>query len=70
MKRLKWNEMQPPLKVGDIVWVLKDLTPRGIWSIRHVVEEHPGRDGTTRVVTVRTDYGTLNRPATALVNVF
>ena len=30
MKRPKWNKMQPPLKVGDIVWVLKDLTPRGI----------------------------------------
>ena len=70
MKRPKWNEMQPPLKVGDIVWVLKDLTPRGIWPIGRVVEEHPGRDGTTRVVTVRTAYGTLNRPATALVKVF
>ena len=70
MKRPKWNETQPPLKVGDIVWVLKDLTPRGIWPIGRVVEEHPGRDGTTRVVTVRTSHGTLNRPATALVKVF
>ena len=70
MKRPTLNEMQPPLKVGDIVWVLKDLTLRGIWPIGRVVEENTGRDGTTRVMTVRTAYGTLNRPATALVKVF
>ena len=45
-------------------------TPRGIWPIGRVMEEHPRRDGTTRVVTVRTACGTLSRPATALVKVF
>ena len=62
--------MQPPLKVAHTVWLLKDLTPRGIWPIVLVVEEHSGGDGTTRVVTVRTAYGTFNRPTTAFVKVF
>ena len=70
MKRPKWNEMQPPLKVAHIVWLLKDITPRGIWPIVRLVEEHPGGDGTTRVVTVRTAYGTFNRPATVLLRFF
>ena len=52
------------------MWVLKDLTPRGIWSIGRVVDEHRGRDGITRVMTVRTTYDTLNRPAAGLVKVF
>ena len=52
------------------MWVLGDLTPRGIWPNGHVVEEHPGRGGTTRVVTVRTSYGTFNRPANFFVKVF
>ena len=28
MKRPKWNEMQPPMKVAHILWLLKDITPR------------------------------------------
>ena len=70
MKRPKWNEMQPPLKVAHIVWLLKELTPQGIWPILRVAEEHPGGDGTARVVTVRTAHGTFNHPTTAFVKVF
>ena len=62
--------MQPPLKVGDIVCVLKDLTPQGIWPIGRVVEEYPGKDGTRRVVTVRAAHGTLNRPLPLLLRFF
>ena len=39
LKRRKWTDNnQPPLKLGDVVWVLKDLTPRGIWPLGRVVE--------------------------------
>ena len=70
MKRPKWIEMQPSLKVGDILWVHKDLTPRSIWSIGHVKEEPPGRDGTTRVVTVRSAYGYFSLPLSLLLRFF
>ena len=62
-QRSKWNQDQHPLQVGDIVWVLKDLTPRGIWPLGRIVSLHPGPDGTTRVCSVRTAYGTFERPA-------
>ena len=46
LKRSKWNENnQSPLKVNDVVWILKDMTPRGIWPLGRVLEVYPGRDG-------------------------
>ena len=70
LKRTKWNFAEEPLKRGDVVLILNDRTPRGIWPLGRVTAEHPGRDGTTRVVTVRTAYGTFDRPASALALVF
>ena len=57
LKRTKWNFAEELLKRGVVVWILRDRTPRGIWPLGRVTAEHPGRDGTTRVVTVRTAYG-------------
>ena len=53
-KRQKWRTASQPLKVDDIVWVLKHLTPRGIWPLGRVTKTYPGRDGTVRVCTVQT----------------
>ena len=53
-QRSKWsNSNDRQLKVDDIVWVLKDQTPRGIWPLGRVMETTPGRDGETRVVKVK-----------------
>ena len=70
-RRSKWsNSNDRPLKVDDIVWVLKDQTPRGIWPLGRVMETTPGRDGETRVVKVKTAYGTFVRPVSGLARVF
>ena len=69
-QRSKWNQDHHPLQVGDFVWVLKNLTPRGIWPLRRIVSLHPGSDGITRVCSVRTAYGTFERPAVSLSRVF
>ena len=61
---------QPPLKVGDDVWVLKDLTPRGIWPLGRVMETSPGRDGEVRVAKVKTAYGSFVRPVAGLARYF
>ena len=71
LKRRKWTDNnQPPVKVGDVVWVLKDLTPRGIWPLGRVVETSPGRDGEVRVAKVKTAYGCFVRPVAGLARVF
>ena len=71
LKRRKWRDNhQPPLKVGDVVWVLKELTPRGIWPFGRVVETSPGRDGEVRVAKVKTAYDSFVRPVAGLARVF
>ena len=59
-----------PLKVNNIVWVLKDQTPRGIWPMGTVMGTTPGRVGEMRVVKVKTDYGTYVCPVSGLACVF
>ena len=68
--RSKWNQQLSPITVGELVWVLRDFTPRGIWPIGRVEAVFPGRDGQTRVCSVKTAYGTFERPAVSLSRVF
>lgn len=68
--RRKWKKQEPPLRIDDLVWILKDLTPRGIWPLGRIIKLHPGPDAVSRVCTVRTAYGTFDRPVTALARVF
>ena len=41
------------------MWVLKDLTARGIWPLAGVVETCPGRDVEVRVAKVKTAHGSF-----------
>ena len=67
LKRYIWSDRdQAPLRLNDIVWILKDMTPRGIWPLGRVPEAYPGRDGQHRVVKIKTAYGTYVRPVYAL----
>ena len=68
--RGKWSTAQPPLRVGDLVCILHDFTPRGIWPLGRIAATHPGRNGIVRVCTVKTAYGTFDRPAVSLSRVF
>ena len=71
LKSTKWSDSdQTPLRANDFVWILKDMTPRGIWPLGRVLEVvYPGRDGQHRVVKVKTAYGTYVRPVSALARV-
>ena len=68
-KRSKWSEQNYSLNVNDLVWILKDLTPRGIWPLGLIVESLPGKDGSVRVVIVKTAYGTYDRLVAGLARV-
>ena len=75
LKSRKWRDNnQTPLKVGDVVRVLKYLstltTPRWIWPLERVVETSPGRDSEVRVAKVKTAYGSFVRPVAGLARVF
>ena len=63
LKRSKWSDGgQTPLRVSDIVWILKNMTPRGIWPLGRVLEVYPGLDGQHPAVKVKTAHGTYIRP--------
>ena len=60
--RPKWNQEEPPLKIGDIVLVSEDKTPRGKWPLARVIGTFPGRDNVIRTVMLQTSKGKLKRP--------
>ena len=70
LKRSKCSDSdQTSFRVNDIIWVLKDMTQRGIGPLGRVLDVYPGRDGQHRVVKVKTTYGTYVRPVCALARV-
>ena len=67
--RSKWNKTSENLKVNDLVWLLEDFTPRGLWPRAKVIEIYPGSDGVVRSVKLRTPHGEKVRPVIKLSKV-
>ena len=68
-KRTKWQSSNDELNESDIVWVLKDFTPRGIWPLGKIVKAHRGSDGIARSFDIQTSTGMVQRPAVTLSRV-
>ena len=56
-KRLKWQKSNEELDEADIVGMLKDFTPRGIWLLGKIVKAHRGSDGIARSFDLQTATG-------------
>ncbi|XP_062711250.1 uncharacterized protein LOC134289447 [Aedes albopictus] len=54
------------VQVGRLVVVVESNQPPTQWKMGRIQELHPGEDGVTRVVTVRTSTGSLKRPLVKL----
>ena len=67
--RSKWNKTSENLKVNDLVWLLEDFTPRGLWTLAKVIEIYPGSDGVVRSVKLNTPHGEKVRPVIKLSKV-
>ena len=59
--------MQENIKVGNLVLMVDELSPRGSWPLALVEEIKMGRDGLVRSARVRTRSTQLVRPITKLV---
>ncbi|XP_075247120.1 uncharacterized protein LOC142340429 [Convolutriloba macropyga] len=46
--RRKWTNPESKLEVNDVVWVLEEWTPRGIWLLRRVTRTFTDPDQTAR----------------------
>jgi len=62
----KWIESTQPIREGSIVLVSDERYPPTKWPLGRVLKIHPGKDGKTRVVTLRTQTSTLTRPIVKL----
>jgi len=51
---------------GNMVLVVDERYPPAKWPLGRVVQTHPGPDGQIRVVTIRTQTSTLQRPIVKL----
>ncbi|XP_024868970.1 uncharacterized protein LOC112452802 [Temnothorax curvispinosus] len=65
--RSKWWKKQANLNVGDLCLIRNEITPPSKWPLARITATHPGADGQTRVVTVKTATSSFTRPVTKLV---
>jgi hypothetical protein len=56
--------MQPNVTIGDLVLLNDDNLSTLVWKEAVINDLHAGKDGHTRVVTVRTATGIFKRPIT------
>ena len=61
-QRSKWRISQSNVKIGDLVLIKEDNLPPLVWKKAIISDLHPGKDGVTRVVSLKTSTGTIKRP--------
>ena len=69
-KQQKWTSLEAALEVDDVVWLLEEFTPRGIWPLGRVTRTFTGPDNIARSCEFKTALGKLNRPAVKLMHVY
>ena len=55
------SKVQGNLKVGSVVLIKEDNTPKIKWPLGRVIELHPGRGELVRSVTLKTAKGVVKR---------
>ena len=68
-KRSKWHDPHSEVKVGDVVLLLEETTPRYLWPLGLVVDVKKGRDGLVRTVKIKTRSTVLVRPLSKVVKI-
>lgn len=66
-KRFKWKYPQVDMKLGTLVIIKEDNVAPTQWRRGRVINLHTGKDGKTRVVTLRTSTGEITRPIVKLI---
>lgn len=65
-RRVKWVKPRPEPSINDIVIIKDENLPPLKWSLGKIIELHPGDDGVTRVVTLKTQSNVIKRPVVKL----
>lgn len=65
-QRPKWRVIHRLARIGQIVLVRNPLAPPSHWELGRITACHPGDDGLTHVVTVKTTHSEYKRPIVKL----
>ena len=65
-QRRKWHSTVDGIEVGDMVWILENHTPRGIWPVGRVQKVNKDKDNFVRSFLVKTTKGDFVKPAIKL----
>lgn len=65
-QRPKWKKQVDNVKIGDLVLIKDEQLPPGKWLLGRIVETQSGKDGLTRVVTIKNRKTTIKRPITKI----
>ncbi|XP_015124378.1 uncharacterized protein LOC107046300 [Diachasma alloeum] len=63
----KWHHPSNDIRIGSVFLLSDERFPPAKWPLARVTALHPGKDGLSRVVTIRTATTTLIRPIFKLV---
>ena len=66
-RRSKWCSKQENIKVGDVVLLKEENTPRFLWPLGLIIQVKEGRDKLVRTVKVKTRSTVLIRPVSKVV---
>lgn len=66
-QRNKWRIEKDELKIGDLVLIKENNQPPTQWHMGRITQLHPGSDGLTRVVTLKTRDNYVKRPIVKLI---
>lgn len=67
LKRNKWLNVQQPLQIGDVVYIVDPNKPREGWALGIVEETYPSRDNLVRTALIRSKGKVYKRSITSLV---
>ncbi|KAI2646060.1 Transposon Tf2-9 polyprotein [Labeo rohita] len=65
-ERQKWHKVRKNLKLGDIVLIVDDTSPRNSWPVGRIIKTLPDKRGHVRRVLVKTKSNILERPINKL----
>ena len=68
-KRRKWQYASANIKIGDLVLVIDENCPRGMWPLGLLITVNEGRDGMVRSARLRTQTAGMVCPITKFVHV-
>ena len=66
-RRCKWLQKSRNFKIGDLVLIVDEQTPRGVWPMGIIEDVKTSNDGLVRSAKIRTKSSSFVRPITKLV---